>query len=84
MSVSQFSNLESLVTPDGDPDVVPVPDLVLVQQDHGWRGGLLGREAVSGAQRVPADRPGGPGGVAGGPPRQAGQEQPVSATWGGI
>ena len=66
-----LSHLECLVAPDGDPDVVPVSDLLLVQQDHGWRGRLLGREAVSGAEGVPADRPGGPGGVAVRRPGQA-------------
>ena len=53
--LSEMSHLKCLVAPDGDPDVVPVPDLLLVQQDHGGRGGVLGGETVPGDEGVLAD-----------------------------
>ena len=74
-SLSSLSHLECLVAPDGDPDVVPVSDLLLVQQDQGWRGRLLGREAVSGSERLLADRPGGAGGITVGVLGQQSQQQ---------
>ena len=73
-STSLNIHLERLVAPDGDPDVVPVEDLVLVQDDDSRRGGLLPTVAVSGGQlRVCAGRPGGARGEADGCPREAHQ-----------
>ena len=69
--------LEGLATLDGHPDVVPVQDGLLVQEDDCGRRGLLSTEAVSGGLGHRTVRPGGPGGEADGRLGEPGQEDPA-------
>ena len=71
-----ISHLEGLVTLDGDPDVVVVEDLLLVEEYDGRGGRLLGTEPVSGCEGPRAGGPRGPGGEAVGGPGEGGEEDP--------
>ena len=78
-STSLYIHLKRLVAPDGDPDVVPVEDLLLVQKYHCWWGSFLRSKTVSRSEGTRAGRPGGTGGEADRCPGEAGEEHPAQA-----